>query len=449
MNPVRATSRSHYALAVLSVIYVLHFIDRQILSVLIEPIKREFAASDTQMGLLTGLAFALFYAFLGVPIARLADRASRRDIIAACCAGWSVFTVVCGQANSYLTLLLARIGVATGEAGGTAPMISMVSDLYPRAQRPVAMSVLGLGPHIGVVFGLTLGGFIAQHYGWRAAFVWMGAPGLFMALVLFLTVREPRRGGMDEAPPQPGTAGQASVGQRPRITQSLRQIIAQPAIWMLLLAVGMAGFVGYGFGSWNISFLVRAHGMSLQQAGAIAGLAGGVGAILGTLLAGWLCKRLSARDAAWQMRVPAIGLALSLIVGLFYCLWPAGSSTQIGSMSIPTVVWLSFAFSFFAPWWTAQSYTAIANLAAPGERAFVSSLLILSITLFGAGLGPVFTGVLSDALSASAGDDALRYALAATVAMTLVPTLLYLAAAPAYRRSLGATEFRSSLAENA
>ena len=131
---------------------------------------------------------------------------------------------------------------------------------------------------------------------------------------------------------------------------------------------------------------------------------------------------------------------MSLIVGLFYCLWPAGSATQIGSMSIPTVVWLSFAFSFFAPWWSAQSFTAIANLAAPGERAFVSSLLILSITLFGAGLGPVFTGVLSDALNASAGDDALRYALAATVAMTLIPTFLYLAAAPAYRRSLSAAE---------
>ncbi len=437
MNLARAATRSHYTLTVLTVIYVLHFIDRQILTVLVEPIKREFGASDTQMGLLTGLAFALFYAVLGIPIARMADRTSRRNIIAACCACWSLFTVACGQVGSYITLLLARIGVATGEAGGTAPMISFVSDLYPREQRPVAMSILGLGPHIGVVFGLTLGGWIAQHHGWRAAFMWMGAPGVLMALVLLLTVREPQRGAMDVAAAHQNPAGPGTAGQ-PRFAETVRRIITRPAIWMLLLAVGMAGFVGYGFGSWNVSFLVRTHGMSLQQAGAIAGLGGGAGAILGTLFAGWLCKRLSARDAAWQLQVPALGLALSLIVGLLYCLSPAGATTRFGSMSIPNVVWLSFGFSFFAPWWTAQSFAAIANLAAPGERAFAASLLVLSLTLFGAGLGPVFTGVLSDALRASAGDDALRYALASTVAMTLIPTLLYLAAAPAYRRSLNA-----------
>jgi predicted MFS family arabinose efflux permease len=431
----RAGGRQHYALGVLASIYVLHFIDRQILTVLIEPIKQEFGASDTQMGLLTGLAFALFYALLGVPIARLADSASRRNIIAACCAVWSAFTVVCGQAGSYTTLLLARIGVATGEAGGTAPMISMVSDLYPRAQRPIAMAVLGLGPHIGIVFGLTLGGWIAHHYGWRAAFAWMGAPGILMAVVLFLTVREPKRGTMDEPAARNAVVAATPAKEREK-AQTLQQILARPAVWVLLLAVGMAGFVGYGFGSWNVSFLVRTHGMSLQQAGVIAGLTSGTGAIFGTLLAGWLCKHLSARDPAWQLRVPAIGLLLSMIVGWMYCMSPVGAVTQLGSLSIPVIAWFSLGFGFFAPWWTAQSFAAIANLAPPAQRALASSLLVLSVTLIGGGLGPVFTGIVSDALVGGAGDDALRYALVATISMTLIPALLYLAAAPLYRRSI-------------
>lgn len=433
-DEARAPAHHHYALAVLTIVYVLHFIDRQILSVIIEPIKAEFGASDTQMGLLSGVAFALFYAVLGIPIARLSDRASRRNIIAACCACWSAFTIACGQAGSYLTLLLTRIGVATGEAGGTAPMISMVSDLYPRSQRPLAMAVLGLGPHIGVVFGLTLGGWIAQQYGWRAAFIWMGAPGVVMALVLFLTVREPRRGGMEEPSLTPSVAAPPVIN----IFGAVRRILAPMAMRLLLLAVGLAGFVGYGFGSWNVSYLVRAHGLSLQQAGAIAGLAGGVGAIFGTIFAGWLCKRLSPRDAAWQLRVPGIGLVLSLVVGLVYCLAPAGGSIRFGSVAIPTIAWLSLAFSFFAPWWTAQTFTAIANLAAPAERGLTMSLMVLSITLFGAGLGPVFTGALSDALAVSLGGEALRYALAITIGVTAVPAALYLAAAPTYRRSLAA-----------
>lgn len=433
-DEVRAPASHHYALGVLAIIYVLHFIDRQILTVIVEPIKQEFGASDTQMGILTGLAFALFYAVLGVPIARLSDRANRRNIIAVCCACWSAFTVACGQAGSYFSLMLARIGVATGEAGGTAPMISMVSDLYPRSQRPVAMAVLGLGPHIGVVFGLTLGGWIAQHHGWRAAFTWMGAPGIIMALVLFLTVREPRRGGMDAPAAEPI----AATIRDSSLLSALKRILAPPEMRMLLLGVGLAGFVGYGFGAWNVSYLVRTHGMSLQMAGAIAGLAGGVGAIFGTLFAGWLCKRLSVRDAAWQLRVPAIGLALSLVGGLMYSLAPVGGATVIGSLAIPNIAWLSLAFSFFAPWWTAQTYAAITNLAAPAERALASSLIVLSITLFGAGLGPVFTGALSDALSVSAGDNALRFALAITIGLSALPALLYLAAAPAYRRTLEA-----------
>jgi MFS family permease len=422
-----APAAPRYALAVLTLIYVLHFIDRQILVVLVEPIKQEFRASDSQMGLLTGLAFALLYAVLGIPIARFADRRSRRNIVAVCCAWWSAFTIVCGQSGSYVALLLARMGVAAGAAGGTAPMLAMVADLFAPARRPLAMSVFGLGPHLGVIVALTAGGWIAQHHGWRTAFVWMGVPGILMALVLLLTVREPVRGAADGLTNLPAT--DEALSRRDSTTATALRILAKRPLGLLLLAVGTAGFVGHGFGAWNVSYLVRTHGLPLQQAGAIAGLAGGTGAIVGMLFAGWLCKRLTSRDAAWQLRVPAIGLLLSLPIGVIYCSVPANIAHPAAWLAS-----LSAAFGFFAPWWTAQTFTAVANLVAPGERALATSLMILSFTIFGGGFGPLFTGALSDALAAHAGADGLRQALAVTVAASAIPAMLYLTAAPSYRR---------------
>ena len=212
--PVRTqppiTFRTHLSLLLLGLVYIFSYIDRQAIAILIEPIKREFGATDTMMGLLTGLAFGLLYAGLGVPVGKLADRANRRNIVAVCCTVWSLATMTCGVAQHFWQLLIARMTVAVGEAGGMAPSISMVSDMYPRRQRSLVISLFMMGPHFGVLIGLAVGGWIAQHHGWRAAFLWFGAPGIVLGLLVWLFVREPVRGGFDGPAEPPGAAAAAT-----------------------------------------------------------------------------------------------------------------------------------------------------------------------------------------------------------------------------------------------
>ena len=287
--------RSHYTLIILLAVYTMSFIDRQIMGILMEPIKREFQVSDTAMGLLSGLTFALFYSTLAIPFGRYADRANRRNFVAYCCAAWSAMTALCGMAGGYWSLALARVGVAVGEAGGTSPSMSMIADHYPPQLRGRAMGVYWIGPQLGILFGLTLGGWIAHHYGWRAAFLWMGLPGIAVALLLRYTGVEPQRGRWE------ATAAAGSAQEPLRLL--LRDLWASKTFVRITLAGLMMGFAGYGIGIWTPAFLVRSHGMTLQGAGAIMGLLGGAMAALGALLAGWLCDTLSRRDARWRVGV--------------------------------------------------------------------------------------------------------------------------------------------------
>ena len=235
-------------------------------------VKREFQVSDTAMGLLSGLTFALFYSTLAIPFGRYADRANRRNFVAYCCAAWSAMTALCGMAGGYWSLALARVGVAVGEAGGTSPSMSMIADHYPPQLRGRAMGVYWIGPQLGILFGLTLGGWIAHHYGWRAAFLWMGLPGIAVALLLRYTGVEPQRGRWE------ATAAAGSAQEPLRLL--LRDLWASKTFVRITLAGLMMGFAGYGIGIWTPAFLVRSHGMTLQGAGAIMGLLGGAMAAL-------------------------------------------------------------------------------------------------------------------------------------------------------------------------
>ena len=442
MNSQRIPWRSHYALALLTLIYSFQFIDRQIMAVLLEPIRTEFRASDTAMGLVSGFAFAVFYATVGVPLARLADRMARTTLLAACCATWSGFTALCGTAKSLAELMAARVGVAAGEAGCTPLAISLIADLYPRARRSFAMSVYGLGPNLGLIAGLSAGGWIAQHHGWRTAFVSLGLPGLALALLMWL-MKEPPRGAWDggsdagTARARPGGGAEAAVrGDAVSALAVLSRLLRRPVIVLLLAGASGAGFVGYGFGAWNVSFLVRCHGLTLQQAGLLAGLVSGVGALIGTPVSGALCDRFARRDEAWQMWLPALGLAASMLGGLLYCLWPGGTAFMIGTTPVPTALLFSIPFGFFAPWWIAPVYAGIANLTEPGERTLASALLVLTIVLLGGGAGPLFTGLASDALASIGSAEALRRALVLTLLMTVVPVAAFLAAGRRYRAAL-------------
>lgn len=423
----RADRRAHLSLLLLALVYVFSFIDRQAIAILIEPIKREFGASDTAMGLLTGLAFGLLYAGLGVPVGKLADRASRRNIVAVCCTIWSLATMACGVAQQFWQLFVARMTVAVGEAGGMAPSISLVSDLYPPRQRSLVISLFMMGPHVGVLIGLGLGGWIAQHHGWRATFLWFGAPGIVLGLLVWWLVREPRRGGFER-----GVSG-AAASDEPLLPQ-LGRLLAEPALRNICLACGVAGVSGYAYGVWTPSFLVRTHGLTLAQAGLLFGVASGVGAVAGSLFSGWACDRLVQRDRRWQLRLPLVGVALAIPLAMAVFLWPAGGGWRIGGVPLPAPILFVLAFGFFASWWPSLSYSAVSQMVAPGERGTAAALLNLFITLFGVGGGPLLTGILSDLLTPRFGSESLRYALVIALALMLFTVGFFARALEPYRR---------------
>lgn len=420
--------RSHYTLAVLLFVYTMSFIDRQIMGILIQPIKQEFQVSDTAMGVLSGLTFALFYSVLAIPFGRYADRANRRNFVAYCCTAWSAMTALCGMATGYWSLALARVGVAVGEAGGTAPSLSMIADHYPPERRGRAMGVFWLGPQLGILFGLTLGGWIAQNHGWRTAFLWMSVPGILAALLLRFTAIEPRRGVWEGA--AAATASSAAVEP---LRELVRGLWASKAFVRITLAGLLMGFTGYGIGIWTPSFLVRSHGMTLQGAGAVMGLLGGAAAALGALLSGWLSDTLARRDPRWRIGVPLLGCLLSLPTGLAFFLMPAGAVWQLGSLVVPHAVGFYLLFGVTAVWWTAPVYAVLAELIAPHRRATALSIFSLGLTMIGGGLGPLLVGLLSDQLVPYLGSEALRMALAITTGSCfLLGTLAFASAIKAY-----------------
>jgi predicted MFS family arabinose efflux permease len=427
-NPQRVTWHTHYALAMLAIIYVFNYIDRLVISILIEPIKAEFGISDTQIGLLSGVAFAIFYTVFGLPFGRLADRIGRKPVIALACIAWSAMTMLCGVATSFAMLLLFRIGVAVGEAGGTAPSVAMVSDLYPAKQRSRALSVFLMGPSLGAILGLGLGGWIAETYGWRTAFIAIGAPGVLLGALFMLTVRAPR-------PATPTTAAAAEAA-RENWKSTLASLLATPAFLLIVAAGTLAAIMGYAIGTWNPSFLIRSHGLSMQEAGLLVGLGGGISATIGTLLCGSITDRLVARDPGWQLGVPAIACLLSVPLGLAFYLWPSGTAFHLGSMAVPQAILFYLAFAFTATWWTVPCFGAISHLFPPNRLAQASAIFVMGMTLFGVGLGPIVVGGLSDFFTVSLGQEALRYALASSVGLYVLVTLCLVVALPRYRRQL-------------
>ena len=425
-SSLRPTWRTHYALGVLAAIYVFNYIDRLLMAILIEPVKAEFGISDTGIGLLSGVTFAVFYTVFGFPLGRLSDRIGRKPVIALSCIAWSVMTMFCGLAASFTMLVVARIGVAIGEAGGTAPSMAMVSDLYPPERRSTALSVLMLGSSLGAIFGLGLGGWIAQHYGWRAAFLIIGAPGIFLGLLLMFTVRAPKP---------------AQLVKSTQVTQdhwavTVRQLFQTPSFLWIVLTGGSAAIAGYAIGTWSPSFLIRSHGLSLQNAGLLAGVAGGAGATLGTLTCGILCDRLVRRDKGWQIGVPLLGTLISIPFALAYFLWPTGTAFFVGSTPVPTAFLFYAVFSFFGTWWATPCLSAISHLFPATRLAQATAIFVMSMTLLGVGVGPLLIGMLSDAFAHSLGAEGLRYALASCVSLLVVAAVFLALALPRYRNYL-------------
>lgn len=414
--------RTHYSLAILTLVVMFSSIDRQLIGAVLEPIKNEFHASDTQMGWVAGLWFALFYAAASIPIARLADQGKRSRILAACCAVWSAMTIVCGLVLNFWQLALARMAVALGEGGGTPAALAMVADYYPKEQRPMAMSVLTTGSFVGTLFATAGGAWIAAQHGWRMAFIVAGLPGIALALLMWLTVPEPRGGAWDGTP---------VTVQRP-LLETLRRLLSCAAFRNIMIANGCATFWFIGVITWNISFLIRSHGMALKQAGLLAGTLLPISMIAGVLLSGWLCTRLIERDARWQLGIPLLGSVATMLASLAYFTWPPGIKMQIMGLDIPQGMIFFVLMCFFSSWIFANSMAALSNVIPAQQRAVANAVYVVFYTLLGVGLGPVAVGMLSDALLLFAGKDGLRVALTVLTSAMAVATLFYAKAIKPY-----------------
>jgi len=415
--PSRA--RARFVLAVLFVVYVFNFIDRQILSILIGPIQNELGVSDTAMGLLSGFTFAIFYTLAGIPIARLSDRGSRRGVIAVSLGLWSLMTAATGFAQSFWQLALARIGVGVGEAGGSPPSHSLLSDYFPPERRATALALYANGIYVGAGLAYLLGGWVVTRFDWRTAYFAIGLAGLPLALLVRATVRELPRGVWEPragAPPaQPG------------FREAVRELFGKPSFGWLVAAACCQSIAGYGILSWGAEFLARVHGLSRLEIGAWMGPTILVGGCAGVTLGGWLADRLGARDPRWFLRLPAIVAVAGLPFAVLFLLLP-------GPMAALAAFAPYYAISnmYVGPLWsTAQ------NLARPELRATASALLLFILNLIGLGLGPFAVGALNDLLAPAYGAGAIRWSLLGVVLTGGIASVLYWQGSRHLARDLG------------
>jgi predicted MFS family arabinose efflux permease len=377
-----------YGLAVLTAVNSLAQIDRIALAVLLQPIKTELHLSDQQLGLLSGVAFALFYATLGLPLARYADRASRTRLLSACLALWTVMTTLSGFARSFPQLFLARVGVGVGEAGSLPASYSLIADMFPRTRRTLTIAIFQCGGTIGISVGTFIVGMFGHYLGWRACLQLIGLAGLPFALLVLFTVPEAQR-------PDPGkNAGEP-------VRQVFGSLLRRPAFVHIMAAYTLAGITSLGIGQWNPAYLMRSFGLNMAQVGAWAGLATAVGSILGLLAGGSVATWAARRDTRWELWIPAIATLFAFPCAVFLALSP--------------VVWMALMFKIvMAVGSSVASGVAIAALQAfvePHRRATAVSLVLFFHSVLGLGFGPYMIGLASDLLTPAFGTESLRYGI--------------------------------------
>jgi predicted MFS family arabinose efflux permease len=404
-----------YIVVVLLLTYVSNYADRMILGVLTPLIKAEFGASDTVMGLLAGPMFAIFYATLGLPIAILADRWSRKHIILLAMTIWSGMTALCGVASTFPQLALARIGVGIGEAGGSPPAHSIIADLFSPKARSTALAIYSLGVPFGLLVGLYGGARIAEEHGWRGAFLALGLPGVFLALLVMFTLREPRRGASE---------GRVALGKPPSLWQTTKFMASQRSLVHAIAGATIATFCGYAGVQWWPSFMMRSHGLSLSDMSLFLSLVFGAAGGLGVFLGGALADRLARKDIRWTPRVVAAAIVLG---------FPFSVGVYLVDSSWMVYVLISVP-AFMSALYLAPTFSMVQSLVGVRMRAVAAAILLFVVNLIGMGLGPLTAGFLSDVLTPVSGDSALAHSL------LLVSTLSLWGAAHYWRagRSLGA-----------
>ena len=385
----------NYVLFLLLAAYTLNFIDRQILALLMEPIKQDLALSDTQLGLLSGLAFAVLYCVMGIPIARWADYGNRVTIIALAIAIWSLMTAFCGLATGFIFLLLCRIGVGVGEAGCTPPAHSLIADYFEKPERPRAYATYMMGTSLAVLIGYSLGGWLNEFYGWRVAFFVLGAPGILLALIVKISIREPRERKKPIAAAPPIS-----------IRDSMLALWRKKTLRNLVAALSIVNFLSFGIGTWFAAFFIRTHGMSTGELGTWLALVGGFSGLFGTWLGGRLAtSRFLVNKERLQMNGLALAqlviLALQVVIILspypYLSLILIGVGSVIGALS-------------YGP-----SYALLQSLVEERVRAMAVAVGFFVMNLIGMGFGPQFIGILSDMLQPTLGDESLRWAMVASL----------------------------------
>ncbi|MGH0032437.1 MAG: spinster family MFS transporter [Myxococcota bacterium] len=420
-------ARAWYVLAVLVLVYAVNFIDRNILTVLLQPIKEEFGVSDTWMGVLTGFTFALFYTFAGIPIARLADRGSRRSVMAVGIAFWSLMTAASGMARSFLQLALARVGVGVGEASATPAAHSLISDYFPLEMRTRAIAIYNGGASLGILFGLLLGGWLAQTVGWRWTFIAVGLPGLLVALLVRLTVAEPARGVSE---------GRVDRGETPGFGETFAYLVKMPSFRHVAWAAALYSMSAYGLFNWAPTFMKRVHDLSYLEIGMRLGLAIGIGGAVGQYAGAWWCDRLSLRDRRWLVWIPAL-----LGVGLtpFYAGFVVADDPDLAMLAFVPVTLMNAVYA-------APSYTITQGLASLRMRATASAIMLFVLNLIGLGLGPTLVGVMNDLFEPTRGQEAIRLSLLLLLIANLWGALHSLLAGRTLERDLYTTEQRDAAA---
>jgi MFS family permease len=413
--PARAAgSYRWFVVGFLAVVYTLNFLDRQIVAILGKQISEELHLSKTQFGLLGGTTFALLYTTCGILVAYLADRVNRTWIIAFACAVWSLFTALCGTAQNFVQILFYRMGVGFGEAGGSPPSYSLISDYFPPDRRGTGLALYSLGVPLGSMIGAFAGGKIAVAHGWRAAFFMVGAPGIVLALLMLLFVREPKRGGLDVV-----ADGASEHPPAPPVGEAIAGFFANRTLVLTAVSSALSAFVGYAGLVWNPQFLENVKQMSESDVATWYAVVLGVTGVIGTFGAGWLVDRLSHRDRRWFAWLPAIAFALSLPF------W-------IGMLWAPT--WqLSMVFlagpALLNNMYLAPALTVAQNAVPPARRTITGAILLFVLNLVGLGAGPVFVGRVADAMEPQHGSLALAYGYAALIPFILLTVVAHLAAA--------------------
>lgn len=420
-SPGKPAPGAWVALGFLCFVYVLNFLDRQLLSILAKPIQDDLGISDGQLGLIGGLYFAAFYCILAIPVGWLADKTNRVRVLSFACALWSAATAACGLAQNYPQLAAARMAVGVGEAGGVPPSYAIISDYFPSGTRGTALGLFNFGPPIGQALGVAFGASIAAAYSWRSAFISIGVIGVITALVVWVVVREPKRGGLDAPAAQPSTVAAQSGGG---FWATVKMFFAHPVLLRTALACGATQFVTYAIINFTTLFLMREKGMTLSDVALYYALVIGIGTMAGMYVSGRLIDRFAKRSKMAFAIIPALGLllAMPLFVGF---VWAPSWPLALAFLALPT----GLNYFYLSP-----AVTLVQEEVRPDQRVLAGALLLLVMNLIGLGLGPTYLGAVSDFLRPEHPDNSLQLAFYSLIPFYILAVLMFFWLARAIKR---------------